>query len=160
MFRELLLTFLFILAAILLNYLIKVLVRKKVKDTNARKHRGILIKKTFTIIIIIFFIFALLSIWGIDPNNVWIFLTSILALIAIGFFAVWSILSNILAGIIFFFTGSIKIGENITILPEKIKGKVVDITSMFVIIKTIDKDLVNIPNNMIFQRIIKKSYKN
>ena len=77
-----------------------------------------------------FFLFlgaiVLLSIWGIDAKNLWISATSLVGIIAIGFFAVGSILSNIIAGFILVLMDAFRIGDKITVLPEAIEGRLVE----------------------------------
>jgi len=94
--------------------------------------------------------------WGINIESVWVMVTSILALIAIGFFAVWSLLSNVLAGVLLFFTGIIRIGDSIEILPDNIKGKVVKVGTLFTLLKDEESNVFSIPNNLLFQKYIKK----
>lgn len=103
-------------------------------------------------------IFTLLVIWGVNTENIYIFITSTLALIAIGFVAVWSILSNVFAAVLLVFNKElVKGNKTIQIMPDNIEGKVKDITLLYTIIEDKKGDLYQIPNNMIFQKIIKIS---
>jgi small-conductance mechanosensitive channel len=77
-------------------------------------------------------------------------------MIAVAFFAVWSLVGNILAGIIIFFTEPFKINDQIEILPENIKGKVIAINTFFTLLHDEEHNIINIPNSMIFQKFVKK----
>jgi MscS family membrane protein len=155
MIKEALISTLVLLAFLLVGVILNRVINKRIDLGLAKKHRGVLIKKTLNIFFLISTLLAIIFIWGIDFENVFVLATSIFALIAIAMFAVWSILSNVLAGIILFFSGEFKIGDEIQIYPEKIKGKIINITSVFVIIKDNKGDFFKIPNNMVFQRVVK-----
>lgn len=152
-----LLTYLLIFVSLIAIYsFISRRVDKKAMEKHVSIQRKMLIKKTLKICLIVALVFVSLSIWGIETQSFLIFISGILALIAIGFFAVWSILSNVLAGMILFFTGTIKMGDEILIIPENIKGEVIDINSVFTVLTNKKGEIINIPNNLIFQRIVKK----
>ena len=101
--------------------------------------------------------FVALSIWGVDVKNLWIFVTSVVGIVAIGFFAVWSILSNIIAGFILLVSDAFRIGDTITILPDGIQGRVTESKLMFVVLEDSNGDIYHIPNNLLFQKYIKKT---
>jgi MscS family membrane protein len=111
-----------------------------------------LLNYTLTLVLLL----ALISIWGVNIQNIWIYFTGILTVIAIGLFAVWSILSNIVAALILMGTGKFKNGDQITIYPEKIEGTVLNISLFFVILKDKKGYVTYIPNNQFFQKVTKK----
>ena len=113
------------------------------------------LQQVFSTIVWILVIIGVISIWSVDVGNLWVFFTSVLGIVAIGFFAVWSILSNVVAGIILLLSQSIRIGDDIVILPDEIKGKVIKINLMFTMLKG-KKHEIHIPNNQLFQKFIKK----
>lgn len=87
---------------------------------------------------------------GLDMQNVWVTLASILGLIAIGFIAVWSLLSNIVAAIILFITKPFVVDDKVKV--GDFEGRVDDITLFFVILKNKKGDLIHIPNSLVFQK--------
>lgn len=99
---------------------------------------------------------VLLFIWGIDLKNFGIFLSSILGLVAIGFFAVWSILSNILAGLFLFMSDTFRLEDKITVLPDDISGTVKEIKLVFVVLEDDNGDVLHVPNNVLIQKVIKR----
>jgi len=113
-----------------------------------------LVKKFSKFLLIITVLISFGFIWGLDFENVWASLIGIIALVGIGFVAVWSLLSNIIAGIIILFTKPFRLNDEIIILGDNIKGKVHEITLTFTTLSD-GEGMIKIPNNMIFQKIIK-----
>lgn len=109
-------------------------------------------------------IIALIFIWSINIKELWVAISSVIALIALAFFAVWSIIVNILAGILLFFTNPFKIGDIIEIHPDGVKGKVLAINTFFALLEEEKNDgtinHISIPNSLFFQKYIKKIKKN
>jgi small-conductance mechanosensitive channel len=82
-------------------------------------------------------------------------MAGILAMVAVAFFAVWSLVGNILAGIILYFTTPFKINDNIEILPDGIKGKVLAINTFYTVLLDEDNSYINVPNSLCFQKYIR-----
>ena len=101
-------------------------------------------------------VFALMGIWGIEKQKLIIFISSVLTILGIAFFAQWSILSNITAGFILYFNHPMKLGDQIKVLEKDfiIEGIVDDITFFFVHIKTYDGENITIPNSIVLQKNI------
>ena len=97
---------------------------------------------------------VLALIWGIDFKQFSVFLSSILAVLGVGFFAQWSILSNLTASVILFFNHPMRIGDRIQIQDKDFDwtGKVMDITGFYVFMKTDDGRNITIPNSLIMQK--------
>jgi small-conductance mechanosensitive channel len=141
----------FLFSVIATNYINKVSAKR-----GAKKKSTILVKRSLNTVAWFFAILIIAIVWGINIQNLWVAITGIIAITAIGFFAVWSILSNVIAGMILFFSKNFNLGEEIEILPEKIKGQVISIHSMFTIIEDKKGNKINIPNNLILQRMVKR----
>lgn len=86
-------------------------------------------------------------------------ISTIAAMIIIGFVAVWSILGNILAALVLMIWKPFRIGDEITILPEEITGKAMEINLFFTKIETEDGNVISIPNTQIMQKFIKVIHK-
>ena len=71
----------------------------------------------------------LMIIWGVDQSQLLLFLSTILTILGVAFFAQWSIISNITSTLIIFFNHPIKIGDSLTIIDKdyQIEGKLSDI---------------------------------
>jgi len=100
------------------------------------------------------FIAVVIIILGIDMESISVFLSSILAILGVAFFAQWSLLSNLTASIIIFFYHPLKIGDRVTILDKEFDftGCVKNITGFYVLIETEDKRHITIPNSVILQK--------
>jgi small-conductance mechanosensitive channel len=117
--------------------------------------RNLVMHKTKSVLLHAAALIAIVLMWGVSIENVWVSIAGILGLVAIGFFAVWSILSNIFAGIVLFFNRPFKIEDTIELLPDGIRGRVKDINGFFVLLEDEDGHTINIPNNLVFQKIVK-----
>ena len=100
------------------------------------------------------FFTAIIIILGIELKELSVFLSSILAVIGIAFFAQWSLLSNITASIIIFFYHPLKIGDKVRILDKEFDfvGKVTDITGFYVMMMTEENQKITIPNSLVLQK--------
>ncbi|MEZ5198347.1 MAG: mechanosensitive ion channel [Bacteroidales bacterium] len=120
----------------------------RVKITN--KIAGVLLMTILTVF--------LLAIWGVGQSELLLFLSTILTILGVAFFAQWSIISNITSTLIIFFNHPIKIGDYLTIMDKEfpIEGKLSDIGIFFIIIKTKDDKKITIPSNVFMQKMIRK----
>ena len=114
-------------------------------------------KITLRIINLFLFIFitvTLISIWNIDKKDLIVFLTSVVTVLGIAFFAQWSILSNITSSLILFFNHPLKIGQSIRVLDKEydVEGKLVDISFFFMYIRNEEGYLITIPTSVALQK--------
>ncbi len=102
---------------------------------------------------------------GISLNNIWAIISAIVAMIAIGFVAVWSILSNLLCTLMLIIFHPFRIGDEIEVIDPAmtagVNGKVKNINLMFTILQQRDAPdgapvFIYIPNNLLFQKIIRR----
>lgn len=96
------------------------------------------------------------TIFGVKLTSLWAAVSAVIAMAAIGFFAGWSLISSALATIIIMIWQPYNVGDEIEILPDGIKGKVVDISMMFSELEDKDSNKISIPNSQMLQKIIKK----
>ncbi|MHA7058514.1 mechanosensitive ion channel domain-containing protein [Aquimarina sp. M1] len=97
---------------------------------------------------------ALALIWGVDIKQFTVFISSVLAVLGVGFFAQWSILSNLTASVILFFSHPVRIGDRIRIIDKDFDwtGEVKDITGFYLFMKTDDGKNITIPTSLIMQK--------
>lgn len=115
-----------------------------------------LVRQLFRIFLTVLLCIVLGFIWfSAQIGNVWITLTSLLGLLAIGFFAVWSVLSNIVCGIILILLRNIEIGDNVTVVEANVSGTIIQINLFYVVLST-KKGTYHIPNNIFIQKIVFK----
>jgi len=97
---------------------------------------------------------ALAFIWGFEFRQIVIALSSVLAVLGVGFFAQWSILSNLTASVILFFNHPIRIGDRITIIDKDYNytGIIIDITGFFLFMRTDTGKNITIPTSIVMQK--------
>lgn len=81
-------------------------------------------------------------------------LGGLLALIGIGFVAVWSTLSNVLCTLLLLTVRPFRVGDELELVPDPLRGRVVDLNLFFTTLQAEDGRLIQLPNNMFFQRAV------
>ncbi len=155
-------TYQFIHTAILIAFIIivKLFASKAVNRILVRLDNDLKRKKITMRIInlfsLIFMVIGLAAIWNIDRSQLMVFITSLITVLGIAFFAQWSILANITSSLILFFNHPVKIGQRICVLDKEyeIEGKLIDISFYFLYIKTDSDELVTIPTSVALQKTI------
>jgi len=146
--------------AILLLYLSKYIIRKLIQKYGLlwqkTEIRMIKMRQVISIILNVLFIIIITIIWGVEPHNLLIGLSSVFAVIGVAFFAQWSILSNITAGIIMFFNAPFRIGDQIRIVDKDlpIEAVIENIHAFYTHIRTKENELIVIPNNLFLQKMV------
>lgn len=149
------------LIVFILAFILRLLITKSLGKIQLKfgfqKARILLTNKVISILIYITLIVITTFIWGVDEQQLLIYISSFLTILGIAFFAQWSILSNITAGIILFVNYPVKIGDKITILEKdyNIDGEIKDIGAFFITLKTDKNELITVPNSIILQKNIK-----
>lgn len=106
--------------------------------------------RIINLFLLIFVLIVLGAIWNIDRSQFMVFITSLVTVLGIAFFAQWSILSNITSSLILFFNHPVKIGQRVKVLDREydIEGKLIDISFYFLYIKTDKGELITIPTSV------------
>ena len=156
MLHQFIATGVILVAAIVLHGVATSAIRRRVKTRGLKPQSGLLARKMSTTFIILAAVLAIGLVWGVAPRNIWVSVASVVTLVAIGFFAVWCILSNVIAGFLILISQPFGVGDEVVFLPENIQGTVANITSMFVVLEDSEGTTVTIPNNFVFQRIVKR----
>jgi len=136
------------------RFIINKLIEKVAKLNLYDEVHAKMIKKIFNMLILFIVVTILISIWGVDPKNLLVALSSIFAVIGVALFAQWSILSNVTAGIVIFFSLQYKIGDKIKIHDKDfpIEATLKDIKAFYVYLETDDGEKITYPNNLILQK--------
>jgi small-conductance mechanosensitive channel len=97
---------------------------------------------------------SLVIIWGVKFEEFSVFISSVLAVIGIAFFAQWSILSNLTASIILFFSHPVRIGDRIRVLDKDFDwtGEVKDITGFYLFMVTDMGENITLPTSLVIQK--------
>jgi small-conductance mechanosensitive channel len=98
----------------------------------------------------------ILTIFGVNLGGLWAILSTILAMVAIGFVAVWSLLSNVSSTVIILLFRPFAVGDELEFAGEQVKGKVVDLNFLYTTLRETDGTLIQIPNNLFFQKSVKR----
>jgi len=104
----------------------------------------------------LFIVTVLAGIWNIEKKQLIVFMTSVVTVLGIAFFAQWSILSNITSSLILFFNHPMKIGQRIRVMDKEydIEGELIDISFFFLYIKSDAGELITIPNTIVLQKTV------
>lgn len=149
-------TFTIVSGAVVLNMLIgrglRFIAEKMSVDEEALHPFGKLVRWLVNIAAIV----LLLGVFGFNLGGLWAMLATVLGMIAIGFVAVWSVLSNVLCTIIILLYRPFDVGDEIEIAGEPIQGKVAALNFLYTTLHTADGALLQIPNNLFFQKVIKR----
>jgi small-conductance mechanosensitive channel len=83
-----------------------------------------------------------------------VFISSVLAILGVGFVAQWSILSNLTASVILFFNHPLRLGDRIRVMDKDFDwtGKVEDISGFYLFMRTDDGKQITIPTNLVIQK--------
>jgi small-conductance mechanosensitive channel len=98
-----------------------------------------------------------LNLWGISVSGLWTLLASTVAVVGVGFLAVWTMVSNVTASFFISLWRPFRLGQTVEILPEALKGRVIDRNLMFTILRDEGGNLLQVPNNMFFQKMFRVS---
>ncbi|MEM7577364.1 MAG: mechanosensitive ion channel domain-containing protein [Planctomycetota bacterium] len=98
---------------------------------------------------------AILNHWDV-LQNFWAAATAALTLVAVGFVAVWSVLSNVLCSLILLATRTFRVGDHIMLPSESAQGTVREINLIHTTLRDDDGQLFHIPNNLFFQKVVRR----
>ncbi len=152
-------TFISVAATIVLGTLLYVLVRRGLNQLAKKGAVAEPLIRIFRILLRWIFVTVLLLLvlqqLGV-LDNVWAAVLAVAAMVAIGFFAVWSVLSNALCTLLILIYNPFRIGDFVTIPSDGVSGEAVDLNLMFTTLRTEEDDLIQIPNNLFFQKVIRR----
>ncbi len=151
---EILFTIVLLAIIIVLNSLSKRAIRRFGKtssiDMNSRKIIFYLSNLLYYLVAFI----GISLIWGVNWEDFSLFISSILAILGVGFVAQWSILSNLTASVILFFNHPLRLGDRIRVMDKDFdwSGKVEDISGFYLFMRTDDGRQITIPTNLVIQK--------
>ena len=102
-------------------------------------------------------VFVVLDVWGIGLGGVWAVLVGAVTIIGVGFIATWAMTSNFTASFFLVLWRPFHVGQTVEILPENLKGRVVDRNLMFTTLSEDNGSVLQIPNSLFFQKIFRVS---
>ena len=152
--NQLLLTFGLLIIAVIIKLVSRKSVNRFLNRFDFDTKRKRIVHRIINLFLFIFVTVSLISIWNIDQKDLIVFLTSVVTVLGIAFFAQWSILSNITSSLILFFNHPLKIGQNIRVLDKEydVEGKLIDISFFFMYIRNEEGYLITIPTSVALQK--------
>ncbi|GAB1385696.1 mechanosensitive ion channel family protein [Melaminivora sp.] len=101
---------------------------------------------------------------GVSASVLWSAFTAFATVGAVAFFAAWSVLSNLFCALLIMSVGPFRLGDHIELLDTAEKpgalGRVVDINLLYTTLEDITAPepgtLLQIPNALIFQRVLRR----
>lgn len=141
---------LFFMITQLINFFVKKFTLLKAMDLNRKK----IIQNLGYFLFFSILCISIAIIWGVELEQFSVFISSVLAVLGVGFFAQWSILSNLTASVILFFYHPIRIGQRVRILDKDFEwiGVVTDITGFHLFLKTDRNENITLPNSLVIQK--------
>jgi len=141
---------------IVTHYVTKVFINNSLKQTHLQRGRRKMIIKAVHLLSFLTATVLLSAIWGLNQDEIAVFVGTILTALGIAFFAQWSLLSNITSSILLFFNHPIKIGDTIKVFDKDypFEGEVTDLTYFFVHLKTDNGETITIPNSILLQKSV------
>lgn len=139
---------------ILVYFIVKSVINNALKKTQFERGRRKMTIRAIQLFTTIAAITLLTGVWGFRQNEIAKFATTILTVLGIGFFAQWSLLSNITSSILIFFNHPVKLGDYVKVLHKdyQYEGEVTEMNYFFVHIKTIENEIITIPNSHFFAK--------
>lgn len=98
---------------------------------------------------------VLLAYWGLSLAGLWAALAGMAAAVGVGLLAIWAPASNITASLFIAIWKPYRLGEQVEILPEGLKGLAVSRSLMLTLLREEDGAILAVPNNLILQRIVR-----
>ena len=152
--NELIATATMTLSLMIVRYIIIKLVKTYSIKSEVLEYRKNLIIKYISVFFTTLFFVSLIIIWGVQKEDLFLTISSVLTVVGVALFAQWSILSNITSGFIILFSFPYKIGDTIKILDKDfpLEGEIISIHTFYTSLKTIDGELVTYPNSLFMQK--------
>jgi len=124
---------------------------------NLTDETNFIISRVITAFLWALTIFIVLDVWGIALGGVWAVVVSAITLVGVGFIATWAMISNFTASFFLVLWRPFHVGQIVEMLPENLKGRVIDRSLMFTTLSEESGSVLQIPNNLFFQKIFRVS---
>ncbi len=152
---ELIGTGVILLLAGVIYFVMSRLIRVAVRTTHLDDSIGATLRTVLRWITVLLTGAAILNHWDV-LQNFWAAATAAVTLVAVGFVAVWSVLSNVLCSLILLATRTFRVGDHITLEGDAATGTVREINLTHTTLRDEDGHLFHIPNNLFFQKVVKR----
>jgi small-conductance mechanosensitive channel len=143
-------------AAVLLNIIVGRGLAALVVRTRLTEQELIPVRRIVKWVIILAAAVLILGAFGLNVTGMWGVLSTILAMVAIGFVAVWSVLSNTLCALLILVVRPFSVGDEIEFAGDPVKGRVMDLNFIYTTLDAGDGSLLQVPNNLFFQKVLRR----
>lgn len=152
--KELITTGIVVLTITVIRYIVLQLVKKYANKSEILEYRKNLIIKYISVFFTSLMIVSLIIIWGVQKEDLFLTISSVLTVVGVALFAQWSILSNITSGFIVLFSFPFRIGDTIKIHDKDfpIEAEIISIHTFYTYLKTTEGELVTYPNSLFLQK--------
>jgi small-conductance mechanosensitive channel len=140
---------------LVLDRLLKNALRRADARLGLRSEYTVIVARAVNSILWLVTLLFVLDLWGIGVGGLWAVLASIATLIGVGFLANWAMVSNITASLFLAIWRPFRLGDTVELLPENLKGRAVDRNLMFTALREDGGTVLQIPNNLFFQKIFR-----
>jgi small-conductance mechanosensitive channel len=152
-------TFSLLIGVSLVIFLLNRLLRKWLEPAQARiglrsEEIGTVVRVVSTILWFVTLL-VVFDLWGIGFGGLWAVLASVATIVGVGFLATWAMVSNITANLFLTIWRPFRLGDTVELLPENLKGRAVDRNLMFTVLQEEGGSVLQIPNNLFFQKIFR-----
>ena len=124
---------------------------------NLTDETNFIINRVITVVLWALTIFIVLDVWGIGLGGVWAVVVSAITLVGVGFIATWAMISNFTASFFLALWRPFHVGQIVEMLPDNLKRRVIDRNLMFTTLGEESGSVLQIPNNLFFQKIFRVS---
>ena len=153
-----------VIGAFVISYLLKRPLRDSLRQLASRLRLpyGTVLTGVRLLISTLWIVVAMLvlEIWGVSVGGLWTLLVSAATIVGVGFLATWTMISNITASFFIAFWRPFHLGDTVEMLPENFSGRVIDRNLMFVVVRENGGAVIQIPNNLFFQKMFRVSGSN
>jgi small-conductance mechanosensitive channel len=148
-----------LIAASIVILLLNRLVRHRLEAVQSRLHLPyatvLTITRAITGALWVITAMLVLDLWGVGLGGLWSLLVSAAAVIGVGFLATWAMVSNFTASFFIALWRPFRLGDTVELLPENLKGRVIDRNLMFTVLREESGSVIQIPNNLFFQKMFR-----
>ena len=145
-----------LLGAVVLNAIVGRSLTLLARRTSLKENDIIPARRALSWLIRVITIIVILGVFGFELGGIWAMISTILAMVAIGFVAVWSLLSHTTATLLLVIVRPFNIGDDIAVPSENVAGRVVDLNFFYTTLLSHDGSEWRIPNNLFFQKVLKR----
>ncbi len=139
----------------LLKRLLRSWLRRLQPRLNLPYETALTVTRVFTGTLWVIALMLALEIWGISLGGLWTLAVSAVTVVGVGFLATWTMISNVTASFFITIWRPFHLGDTVEVLPEGLKGRVIDRNLMFVAVREDDGAVIRIPNNLFFQKMFR-----